>query len=119
MTEIISKREKYSNLELLEIKKSNNIYTIEEIRKKLYNIFEKYDVKKAYIFGSYARNSATKDSDVDILISRGNFKGSNDFVNFTFELVYILKKEVDIITEENYNKKTNKNFFVSLKPLNE
>lgn len=33
----------------------NKIYTFEEIKTITKSIFEKYKIKKAYLFGSYAR----------------------------------------------------------------
>ena len=39
-----------------------------EITKKLKPIFQRYPVKRAALFGSYARGEHTPDSDVDILV---------------------------------------------------
>lgn len=45
------------------------IYTINQIREKSKNIFDKQDfVKEAYLFGSYARGEATENSDIDFMI---------------------------------------------------
>ncbi len=49
---------------------SEKVYTIEEIKKLIYEIFKKYGIEKAYIFGSYARGEAKQDSDVDIMIKK-------------------------------------------------
>ena len=42
-----------------------NIYTFEEIKAITKPIFEKYQIKKAYLFGSYARGEATTESDIE------------------------------------------------------
>lgn len=34
-------------------------------------VLPQYDVKEAYLFGSYARNEADEDSDIDICIECG------------------------------------------------
>jgi len=47
------------------------IYSIEEIRNILAPIFARYDVKHAILFGSYANNSATDKSDIDLLVDSG------------------------------------------------
>lgn len=46
----------------------NSIYTIEEIKILTKAIFEKYKIKKAYLFGSYARGEAKSNSDIYIII---------------------------------------------------
>jgi predicted nucleotidyltransferase len=46
------------------------VYSIDELRSKIAPIARRYDLPAVYIFGSYARNEATEDSDVDILIDR-------------------------------------------------
>ena len=50
--------------------------TIDEIKAKVAPICKEYGIKRAYLFGSYARGDATEDSDVDIRIEdrTGNMK---------------------------------------------
>lgn len=50
------------------------IYTIEEIRRRITPIAEKYDLRAVYVFGSYARNEATENSDIDVLIDTKDSK---------------------------------------------
>ena len=45
---------------------NEKIYTIEEIKNCIFKILKKYGIEKAYLFGSYARNEANKNSDIDI-----------------------------------------------------
>jgi len=42
--------------------------TVEEITKKLIPVFEAEGVTKATLFGSYAKGTATPESDVDLII---------------------------------------------------
>ena len=49
----------------------NKIYTLEEITDVVAPIARKYAVCSIYIFGSYARGSATTDSDLDFLVVGG------------------------------------------------
>lgn len=45
--------------------------TIEEIKKRIAPICERYGIRVAYLFGSYARGEATATSDVDLRIELG------------------------------------------------
>lgn len=83
---------------------NNKIYTFEQIKKITKVVFEKYEIKKAYLFGSYARNEARADSDIDIMIVKNTSKIVTliDLVEFENELKSLLGKKVDIVTEETY-----------------
>lgn len=80
------------------------IYTFEEIKAITKSIFEKYKIKKAYLFGSYARGEAKIDSDIDIMIVKedSNIITLLDLAEFETELQEILYKNIDIIIEETY-----------------
>lgn len=82
----------------------NKIYTFEEIKLITKPIFEKYKIKKAYLFGSYAREEAKENSDIDIMIIKENSKITTllDLAEFETELQEALNKKVDVVTEETY-----------------
>ena len=44
------------------------VYTMDEIKRKVLPIIEKYRIPAMYLFGSYARGDATEESDLDFLI---------------------------------------------------
>ena len=44
------------------------VYTLDEIRRRVQPVAEKYHLKAVYVFGSYARGDAREDSDVDLLV---------------------------------------------------
>ena len=44
------------------------VYTIDEIRVIIAPIAKKYKLPAVYLFGSYARGTQTKDSDIDLLV---------------------------------------------------
>lgn len=82
---------------------SGKIYTVDEIKKYILKVLRKYGIKKAYIFGSYARNEADQNSDVDIMIVGGSkINTLLDLAGFESELKNALKKDVDVISEEVY-----------------
>ena len=76
--------------------------SIQEIKRKINPILIKNDVKRAAIFGSYARGENTKKSDVDILIEYKNdeVKSLFDFIDLQSELEEKLHKKVDLADYE-------------------
>ena len=49
----------------------NPLLTIEQIKQDAETVGEEYGVKRIYLFGSYAKNAATVQSDIDLLIEKG------------------------------------------------
>lgn len=83
---------------------TTKIYSIDDIKKILHEILNKTDIERAILFGSYAKNTPTKTSDIDLLIdSNGKIKGLKFFA-----LIDIIKekldKEVDIIEKTEIDK---------------
>ena len=73
------------------------IYTINEIKEKLFPIFNAIPVEKAILFGSYAKENPTRTSDVDILIdSKGKIRGI-DFFGVLEDIKEALSVPVDLI----------------------
>lgn len=75
-----------------------NMLTIEKIKEIITPICKKYGVKRAYLFGSYARNEATEKSDVDIRIESGKIRGLFQLSGFRLDLVEALGTEVDLLS---------------------
>lgn len=74
---------------------SDKIYSISNIQALLQPVFKAYDIKKAVLFGSYAKGSAAKNSDVDILVDSG-LKGLA-FFGLLEDVVTALDKNVDML----------------------
>lgn len=75
---------------------SEKIYTIEELKDILQNILKQFAVKRAILFGSYAKNTPTAKSDIDIVIdSEGKLLNIN-FYGLLEELVQNLEKNIDL-----------------------
>ena len=53
---------------------------------------------KLYIFGSYARKEATENSDIDLLINKGNIRNLLDYFVFVSDLEDSYGKHVDVVT---------------------
>ena len=47
---------------------SEKIYTIDELKKILASVLKNFDVKRAILFGSYAKNNPTAKSDIDLVV---------------------------------------------------
>ncbi|MCL2071694.1 MAG: nucleotidyltransferase domain-containing protein [Oscillospiraceae bacterium] len=45
--------------------------TISEIKTAFLPVFEEYNVRKAVLFGSYAKGCAVEESDIDLLVDSG------------------------------------------------
>lgn len=58
---------------------------------------QKYSLDKLGLFGSYARNEASDDSDIDILVDFKKPVGM-EIVELTLELEEALQNPVDIVT---------------------
>jgi predicted nucleotidyltransferase len=67
----------------------------------LHQFFSLRPVKRAYVFGSYARHEAVNDSDLDILVELDHSKpiGMKFFI-YKSELEDLLKKKVDLVSSE-------------------
>ena len=77
------------------IDEEHGLLSVDEIKRKCAEVFEKYDINFCYLFGSYAKEKATPVSDVDLLIS-ANVKGLK-FYGLVEELRTALKKKVDVL----------------------
>lgn len=74
--------------------------TIEEIKAATAKVGQKYHIKNAYLFGSYARGEAREDSDIDIIIDDGgNVRSLLQLSGLRLDLIDALGgTEVDILT---------------------
>lgn len=76
------------------------VFTIDEIRDRIQPVAQKYCLRAVFLFGSYARNEATPDSDVDLLIDREGsaIRGMLDMGMLYNELRESIGKEIDLVT---------------------
>ena len=88
------------------------IYSIDEIKKIVEPIAKRYGVQAIYLFGSYARGTATEESDMDFLVFGGD--------GFKCSLVYAIgedlreafQKDIDIFEVHEVNE--NSDFYRSV-----
>jgi predicted nucleotidyltransferase len=77
----------YFNIQIEDKEFGYLIYTISDIQKLCTPIFLEWKIKKAFLFGSYARNEATETSDLDILID-----GEGSLLQNIFDVIRLKSK---------------------------
>ena len=93
----ISNRNSYiTNLILEDI--SPSVLTIKQIKDRIRPVVEKYGIKDVYLFGSYARGEANRNSDVDIYCDSGKAESLFDEVALKQDFEEALGKKVDVAT---------------------
>ena len=74
---------------------SKMVFTFDEIKQRLQPIFAGHQIRQAILFGSYGKGTATKTSDVDLLVD-SNLRGLK-FMGFVEELREALDgKDMDV-----------------------
>lgn len=80
---------------IIDDKKKKDV--LSKIKPKIIQILKKNNIKKAGIFGSYARGKQKKNSDIDILIQPTKNMGFK-FAGLEIELSEKLNKKVDLVS---------------------
>ncbi len=84
------------------------IYSVEDIRNTVTPIAKKYNISSVFLFGSYARGTATEKSDIDLLIDT---TGSEIDTLFKLGEIYqdlcdVFQKDIDLITVSSLEQNT-------------
>lgn len=69
-------------------------------------ILKKYRAEKAILFGSYARNQATPNSDIDLIVIGGDAFDPTDIFAIAEDLYEVSGKHVDVYEIDEINKDT-------------
>lgn len=77
-----------------------HVYTMDEIREIAVPIAKEHRVAGLIIFGSYARGEATKESDLDFVIRRGEVRTLLQLGGLREALSQAFHKNVDILIED-------------------
>ena len=75
------------------------MYSIGEIAERVRPVAEEYEVDSVYVFGSYSKETARPDSDVDLWVSAKKIEGIR-IGGLYLALRNALGKEIDLITNE-------------------
>ena len=72
----------------------------DQLKNTLHDYFSHEPVVRAYLFGSYARNTQNDTSDIDLLVELDYANGANfyGFMRMQRELPLLLNKPVDLVS---------------------
>lgn len=74
---------------------------ISEITKEIQTLAAKYDgIRSVMLIGSYAKQTAKDDSDIDLIIELENELDSNSFFDFFDDVEQLFNKKVDLFSME-------------------
>ncbi len=84
------------------------MHSIEEIRNTINPIGKSYGLKRIYLFGSYAKGTATENSDVDLLIEKSSPMSLLSISSLKQDFEDSLYTSVDLVTtsgiEDNFKR---------------
>ena len=72
--------------------------TLADISSALTRVLPRYDVREAYLFGSFARGEQTPDSDIDLRLACGDSMTFGALYQLSLDLEDELGRKVDIVT---------------------
>ena len=78
----------------------NRDEVLETLRKHKQVLRERYDVTGLALYGSFARNQATPESDVDILVRFGGPATSRSYFGTLFYIEDLLGRRIDLVTDK-------------------
>lgn len=86
------------------------VYTQKQLADVIAPIAQKYRIPLVYLFGSYAKGTATEDSDIDLLIdTKGTeIKSLLQLSAVMLELENATGKRIDLITTSSFDQKTDR-----------
>jgi len=74
--------------------------TIEEVKRKITPVLQRYPVKRAALFGSVVRGEMQEESDIDILVEIDKSLNLLDFIGIKQEIEDVLERRVDLVEYE-------------------
>jgi uncharacterized protein len=95
--EELERMEENADKILLKEKRKKENKELIKLKTKIKKILKKYNIKRAGLFGSYARGEQKKKSDIDLLIMPSKNMGL-EFVGLAQELEEKLDRKVDLLT---------------------
>ena len=78
---------------------------ISEIKLQTLPIFKKAGVSRSFVFGSYARKEANKNSDLNLIVEFNKRKSIIDLITLKLELEKELGIKVDVLTSNSIHPK--------------
>ena len=82
------------------LRNNNGPLSLDSIRLLVIPVAKRNGLDGVSLFGSYARDEAGPESDVDILVYGGNYKGLLEFLSIKEQFEAALGKKVDLISRK-------------------
>ena len=79
---------------------TDKIYSIDEIKHLVAPVAKEFELNEIYLFGSYSRDTANKDSDIDLYIPILPSKIGIRYFGMLETLKDTFQKDIDIITDD-------------------
>lgn len=76
------------------------IYTLQDIKTKVKQVADRYDIREIRLFGSYFDGVPDEGSDVDLIVSYGAGCLGLDRIQFMQDLEEHLQKNVDVLNRK-------------------
>ena len=76
------------------------VYTLEEIKQIAQPIAQRYGIAALYLFGSYVRNEATPQSDIDFRVDRSELTDLLELGGLFSDLEDAFQKRVHVVTTQ-------------------
>lgn len=76
----------------------SEVYSVDEIRRRIEPIAVRYGVERVYLFGSYAKGNAVSESDIDLRVDKGRLRGLFALSGMRLDICNALEKDVDLLT---------------------
>ena len=89
---------------------SDKVYSIPEIIEIVAPIVRDYGVERVYLFGSYARGEADKNSDIDLCVDASELRGMFALGRLYADLEEAFGKKLDLLTVNSLNYNDDKRF---------
>ena len=77
--------------------------TLADISSALTRLLPRYDVREAYLFGSFARGEQTPDSDIDLRLACGDSMTFGALYQLSLDLEDEFGRKIDIVTNPPQN----------------
>jgi len=87
----------------------------QDINDKIVNYLRRFNPRRIGIFGSYARNEDTPQSDIDILVDFPEQVTLFDLGGMKVDLSEMLNRPIDIVTERGINSRIKDQIYRDLK----
>ena len=80
------------------VERQLSMFSLTDISTAVSRVLARYDVREAYLFGSFARGEQTPDSDIDLRLVCGKTMTFGTLYELSHELEKELGRKVDIVT---------------------